>query len=169
MTEKLRHHREIGKLLTKAREQLSLTRKDVADKLNLKEQIISALDTGDYSELPQATYIRGYIRSYARIIDVNAQTLLNMYEQEVPDEPLPQILPDVRSENYTSAKVNIGQLLTYLMTFLLFMLLIVWWRGQYVILNATDNVIVGSSRSNDTTSTDPETTYSTTPSDPNIK
>ena len=84
MTEdQLNNSNELGKLLTKAREKLSPSQKDIAFRLNLKEEIISALDTNDFDKLPAPTYVRGYIRSYARTVNLNADSL-SVTRQRLP-------------------------------------------------------------------------------------
>ena len=55
---------------------------DVAADLNLRIEVIAALEADDYSKLPERTYVRGYLRAYAR--------LLGIHEEEVLDD-LPEI------------------------------------------------------------------------------
>ena len=55
---------------------------DVAADLNLRIEVIAALEADDYSKLPERTYVRGYLRAYAR--------LLGIREEEVLDD-LPEI------------------------------------------------------------------------------
>ena len=55
---------------------------DVAADLNLRIEVISALEADDYSKLPERTYVRGYLRAYAR--------LLGIHEDEVLED-LPEI------------------------------------------------------------------------------
>jgi cytoskeletal protein RodZ len=55
---------------------------DVAADLNLRIEVIAALEADDYSKLPERTYVRGYLRSYSR--------LLGIHEEEVLED-LPEI------------------------------------------------------------------------------
>ena len=55
---------------------------DVAADLNLRIEVIAALEADDYSKLPERTYVRGYLRAYAR--------LLGIHEEEVLED-LPEI------------------------------------------------------------------------------
>ena len=55
---------------------------DVAADLNLRIEVIAALEADDYSKLPERTYVRGYLRAYAR--------LLGIHEDEVLED-LPEI------------------------------------------------------------------------------
>ena len=56
---------------------------DVAADLNLRIEVIAALEADDYSKLPERTYVRGYLRAYAR--------LLGIHEEEVLED-----LPEIR-------------------------------------------------------------------------
>jgi cytoskeleton protein RodZ len=55
---------------------------DVAADLNLRVEVIAALEADDYSNLPERTYIRGYLRAYARVLGIPEEEVL---------EDLPQI------------------------------------------------------------------------------
>ena len=132
MTEdQLNNSNELGKLLTKAREKLSLSQKDIAFRLNLKEEIISALDTNDFDKLPAPTYVRGYIRSYARTVNLNADSLINIYEG-IAEAP-PEILPDVKPAVQASSRDTPVKAVTYLLTFTVAILFIAWWQGQHIV------------------------------------
>ncbi len=122
---------ELGALLTRAREKLSLSQKDIASRLNLREEIIAALDANDFDKLPAPTYIRGYIRSYARTINLNADNLINLYEG-VAEAP-PEILPDVKPVVQASSRDKPVKAMTYLVTLTLVILIIAWWQGQHIV------------------------------------
>lgn len=78
--EQLETSSNLGEILTRAREKLALSRKEIASRLNLREDIIVALDTNNLNDLPAPTYVRGYIRSYARAVSLDADDLINIYQ-----------------------------------------------------------------------------------------
>ena len=49
---------------------------DVAADLNLRMEVISALEADDYSKLPERTYVRGYLRAYARLLGIHEEDVL---------------------------------------------------------------------------------------------
>ncbi|MBO69165.1 MAG: hypothetical protein CL398_12765 [Acidiferrobacteraceae bacterium] len=53
------------------------TLEEVAGDLNLKVEVIKALESGDYTNLPERTYIRGYLRSYARLLGISEDVILD--------------------------------------------------------------------------------------------
>ena len=134
---------KLGELLTKARERLALSQNEIASRLNLKEEIIAALDANDFDKLPAPTYVMGYIRSYARTVNLNADPLISIYEG-VAEAP-PEILPDVKPPVQASSKDKPVQAITYLITFTLVILLIAWWQGQHIV--STDFFSTGAKTS----------------------
>lgn len=70
-----------GEALRRAREQQQLSLEQVADKLNLLPGKVRALESDDYAALPGATFIKGYIRSYARLLKIPSEDLIASYEQ----------------------------------------------------------------------------------------
>ncbi len=129
--DQLNNTNKLGELLTRAREKLSLSQKDIASRLNLKEEIISALDANDFDKLPAPTYVRGYIRSYARAVNLNADSLINIYGG-VAEAP-PEILPDVKPTVQASRRDTPVKAMTYLLTFTIVILFIAWWQGQHIV------------------------------------
>lgn len=129
--DQIENNDELGDLLAKARENLSLSQKDIASRLNLRVGIISALDANDFDKLPAPTYIRGYIRSYARAVNLNADRLINLYNglAEAP----PEILPDVKPVVQASSKDKPVKAMTYLVTLTIVILIIAWWQGQHMV------------------------------------
>jgi len=129
--DQLNNGTELGELLTRAREKLSLSQKDIASRLNLSERIIAALDSNDFNSLPAPTYVRGYIRSYARAVNIDADKLIGIYEG-IAEAP-PEILPDVKPVVQASSRDKPVKAMTYLVTFSLVFLLIAWWQGQHIV------------------------------------
>jgi len=66
-----------GARLRAAREASGLSVADVATRLHLDLQIVEALETGDDSRLPAAIFVRGYLRSYARLVGVPEAEVLD--------------------------------------------------------------------------------------------
>lgn len=129
--DQIENNDELGDLLAKARENLSLSQKDIASRLNLRVGIISALDANDFDKLPAPTYIRGYIRSYARAVNLDPDRLINLYNglAEAP----PEILPDVKPVVQASSKDKPVKAMTYLVTLTIVILIIAWWQGQHMV------------------------------------
>ena len=129
--DQLNNSTELGDIFTRARVELSLSQKDISSRLNLREHIIAALDSNDFDSLPAPTYVRGYIRSYARAVNLDADKIIGIYEG-IAEAP-PEILPDVKPAVQASSRDKPVKAMTYLVTFTLVFLLIAWWQGQYIV------------------------------------
>ena len=77
-----------GQQLRAARELLGVSPREVADVLNLPLRVITALEADDYDGMSPTVFTRGYLRSYARLLELNADDLLAQYPQ-VQREPEP--------------------------------------------------------------------------------
>ena len=73
-----------GERLFLAREQQGLTVQEVAKATHLSGEIIEAIERSDIDNLPQPTYVQGYIRAYAKFVDIPAETVLEEYNRVAP-------------------------------------------------------------------------------------
>ncbi|MDH5649958.1 MAG: DUF4115 domain-containing protein [Gammaproteobacteria bacterium] len=68
-----------GYVLAQARLKANLTTEQVADKLHLSPKRVTALESNNFGELPEATYVRGYIRNYAHLVGVSSDPLIDAF------------------------------------------------------------------------------------------
>ena len=65
-----------GALLAAAREAAGLSVDAVAQQLKLAPRQVRALEEGDYTHLPGRTFVRGFVRNYARLVRVDSERVL---------------------------------------------------------------------------------------------
>jgi cytoskeleton protein RodZ len=65
-----------GAMLAAAREAAGLTVDAVAAQLKLAPRQVRALEEGDFAALPGRTFVRGFARNYARLLEVDAERVL---------------------------------------------------------------------------------------------
>lgn len=82
-----------GDLLRQGRERLGMTPERLAEELRLKPVIVRALESNDLDALPEATYVRGYLRAYARRVEVDEAEVLARYEAIRPPPPVVEPAP----------------------------------------------------------------------------
>jgi len=80
-----------GQLLRAEREALGVTVREVADTLNLSITVIQALEADDYDRLPGVVFARGYIRAYARLLELDPKPLLDLYPGQVNGTVVPSV------------------------------------------------------------------------------
>ena len=68
--------RSPGQALAAARAEHKLSVADVSQQIKYGVKQIAAIEADDYAKLPGATFVRGMIRSYAKLVQVDAEPLL---------------------------------------------------------------------------------------------
>ena len=73
-----------GKVLAEARERLGLSVAEVARQLRLSPRQIEALEADDHASLPGKTFLRGFLRNYAKLLQLDPEPLLALCQTEPP-------------------------------------------------------------------------------------
>lgn len=68
-----------GEALRTSRERLGLSINDVSVATKINPRILKALEAGDFSGLPPVSFTRGFIRSYAAYLKIDAQPVLDAF------------------------------------------------------------------------------------------
>ncbi len=76
----------LGEVLSAARIAKRLTQQDVSNNLRFSIKQIDALENNAFDVLPDAMITRGFIRNYARFLELDAEPLLASYRGRVPDK-----------------------------------------------------------------------------------
>ena len=84
--------RSLGQTLAAERERQGLARTDVAQRLHMSAYQIEAVETGDYSRLPRGTFLRGFVRNYAKALGIPPDPLLALLPEGAPSEKKPGIV-----------------------------------------------------------------------------
>lgn len=66
----------VGAALREAREHLGLTLADVANRLKFAPRQIEALEEDNFARLPEIAFVRGFVRSYAKLLQLDPGPLL---------------------------------------------------------------------------------------------
>jgi cytoskeleton protein RodZ len=78
----------LGKMLREARERHGFSVADVAAQIKFAPRQIEALEADDLMHLPEEAFLRGFVRSYAKILQLDAQALLEALPQS--KSPVPE-------------------------------------------------------------------------------
>ncbi|MEX5498169.1 RodZ domain-containing protein [Pseudomonas syringae] len=70
-----------GETLRQARESRSWSLPDVALRLNLTVTSLTNLENGQFEKLPGHTFARGYVRAYAKLLDLDQAALVEQFDQ----------------------------------------------------------------------------------------
>lgn len=88
-----------GELLKAERIKKNLTVAEVANTLKLSSKIITSIESGDIDELPAKTFIRGFVKSYANLLKLDADLILRQFQEEMGStQPLPKNPPPMPNQ-----------------------------------------------------------------------
>jgi cytoskeleton protein RodZ len=85
---------EIGETLREARTRKGWSLKDAEDRTKIRSKYLQALEHDDFSVIPGPTFVRGFLRTYAGFLDLDAALLVEEYRARY--EPEPDNLPLLR-------------------------------------------------------------------------
>lgn len=134
-------HRSPGRLVRDAREARRWTIEYVAGQLRLPARIIAGLEKDDYQGLPPATFIRGYLRNYARLLDLPEQEVMDAYHQVQGREEESGVAYARIATQVTSRDRRV-RWVTYLVLLSVVALPVAWWwktQGSFTAWEAALN------------------------------
>ena len=88
----------VGQLLQEGRLSRGLRVEDVAQHLRLSVRQIVALEEGDYGKLSGGTYLRGFVRNYAKLVRIDSAPLLLLLPPPQIIAPLAEKIPFQESQ-----------------------------------------------------------------------
>lgn len=103
-----------GQMLREVREARGLKVDDVVSQLKLSRRQVEALEADAFTELPGLTFVRGFVRNYARLLEIDADPILALLDRhsspdttfEIKSPPLAKLpksavgYPGVRKQPY---------------------------------------------------------------------
>ncbi|MCQ2559237.1 MAG: DUF4115 domain-containing protein [Clostridia bacterium] len=157
---------EIGKSLREAREAKHLSLSEAEEKLKIRSRYLEALENEDFTVLPEKVYARGFLRSYAQFLGLDAELLLQEFEalkaEEAPEEESkasPSYEQSFAVPNKkTWIKIIVGALV---------LVIIIWWIiAGLGISKQEKDAALPPPETTKTTETNPEPTVPETPPTP---
>lgn len=95
---------ELGHILREARETKGLTLQQVQEQIRINARFLSALENGEYERLPTPVHVRGFLRNYARFLNLDPTPLIDRYEiNKTQRRPTPAKNGDARLPGPISA------------------------------------------------------------------
>lgn len=128
---------KLGALLKEAREAHGLSIEQIAEQLHLRPSIVSDIEADDYANIASATYVKGYVKNYARIVGLDKEVVNAALAQYFPvaDSPIMQSF-----SRKTTRQARDGRLMmvTYFIIFILLALLVLWWVQKSEMMSGVD-------------------------------
>lgn len=112
-----------GASLRRAREAAGMSVEEVSRSLNLEKGIVGALEADDVENLPEPAYVKGYLRAYARLLELDADKLVVAYTGlEVPQHEVLPLEPEPVTINQRVRLQVVGGVVV-----LVLVVLSAWW------------------------------------------
>lgn len=116
-----------GQLLRNAREQLGWTREQVASRIHLRLTLIAAIEADTYDKNTSHTFIRGYLRAYAKLVGIPEETILAAYDKLGLTPPDNIDMQSFSRRSRQQANDSRLKVVTWLVILVLIALSIAWW------------------------------------------
>jgi cytoskeleton protein RodZ len=121
---------EIGAALREAREHKGLSIDAVEEKTKIAPSVITALEEGNRARFPHPVYARGFVRSYALLLGLDAVELCGHFSREYP-VPTETEHPEVRAPQITVRMHDSGRVDTAVRIAAILGILIIGALGWY--------------------------------------
>lgn len=72
----------IGEILREAREKRGLSLSDVENETKIRSKYLAALESEDFKEIPGDAYVLGFLRNYARFLNLDSDQIVNSYKSQ---------------------------------------------------------------------------------------
>ena len=93
------HMPALGDEFRSAREARGLTLSDVAEQIHIRSVYLHAIENEEWGSIGAPVYVRGFIRTYARFLGLDAEGAVSRFNQAVPPEKPPYAVAPVSIED----------------------------------------------------------------------
>jgi len=118
-----------GDQLQAARIKQGLSIEDVASRMHLSLGILKSIEENNFESLTAPIFVKGYLRSYARLVSLDENEMIQLYvefysKEDPPINTTSQMVPEISDQD---ARVKWT---TYLVIIILIALLSAWWWNK---------------------------------------
>ncbi|MBL0662056.1 RodZ domain-containing protein [Aeromonas caviae] len=136
-----------GQLLRNTREQLGWTREQVASRIHLRLTLIAAIEADTYDKHTSHTFIRGYLRAYAKLVGIPEETILAAYEKLGLTPPDNIDMQSFSRRSRQQANDSRLKVVTWLVILVLIGLSVAWWWQSTARRSAGDDALAATEMS----------------------
>ena len=128
--------RTVGEILKEERERKSHTLDEVERVTKIRKELLEALEADDYTKLPPATFIQGFIKNYGKFLNLDSEKLLAVFRREYSDSKHPpkildSLITPVNSDKFhiTPARLISGLVIFLVVAFFAYL----WFEYRYLV------------------------------------
>ena len=79
----------VGNLLKKAREHSGKQVEEIAQIIRIKPEYLYKIEQNDFSAFNSSTFVKGFIRSYASFLGLDAENIVALFRRQIGEEDVP--------------------------------------------------------------------------------
>ena len=140
-----------GPTLKAARQAMNVEPREVADALNLPLNVVEAIEDNDFAQLPNPVFARGYVRSYAKLLELDPDPIVQQFpmpaEQAVTENtmnierPSPFTLIAATAQRLVREQQQLVVVVGAVVGGLILIMLLVWLLGDSEVEAAVTPVV----------------------------
>lgn len=77
---------DLGLYLKNIREERKVSLSQIAQELKTKPDFVQAIESNDFDKLPAPTYVKGFLRSYAKYLELDPDQIIAIYNKHYPNQ-----------------------------------------------------------------------------------
>ncbi|MCE7555671.1 RodZ domain-containing protein [Aliivibrio fischeri] len=132
-----------GLLLKEARKELNLTLEDISSRLRLRVEVLEQIEADQFDMGKLATFTRGYYRSYAKVVNVPEQKVLDALDQlgkaQIEQHDMQSFSRKTKRDKHDN---RIMKLTWVIFALILSMSVLWWWQEQAQLESANDAELI---------------------------
>ncbi len=129
-----------GKILSEARINLGLSQQDIATRLKFHLSLVENIENENFDKNLPDTYNRGYLRNFAKIVNVSQEDILNSYEMLGVAEEQYAEMQSFSQETKKQAEHSRIMWMSYLIITVLIALTVYWFIQDRVLVEQQNSV-----------------------------
>lgn len=99
--------RTVGQILREARTEKLYTLEDVEKNTKIRKELLEALENDNYDKLPPPTFIQGFIKNYAKFLNIDVDKLLAIFRRDFESKKHPPVVLESFSNPIKQKKLRI--------------------------------------------------------------
>lgn len=119
-----------GAMLAEARKKLSLSQEEIAQRLNFRLTLVEEIEQDNFDQNLPATFTRGYLCSYAKVVGVDSEDVLASYDALGAANIQRSEMQSFSKETAKQAEHSRLMWISYFIVALLIGLTVMWWLQE---------------------------------------
>lgn len=140
----------LGEKLKKAREEKQTDLLKIEEITGIQVKYLMALEMGHYHEIPGEIYLKNFLKTYAKTLNLNSEKILKLYqeEQKILNRHNPNLFPEIKNKTRLLFISNIlkkslvGIFLIILLFYIIFEVKNIISPPKLIIREPADNLII---------------------------